>query len=461
MTDTEPAEAPVPPPATPPHKRRTFLFEAARLVAANFFNSAMQVCIGIATIRIWGVEARGQIETVLALPGLLSIIFDLGLGRAMPYMIGKKLAPMDRLVSTTIILWAAVSAVGVGIVLAYAASPFMDPAPNLWLVLALAYLPLRLFGGIIIGFCVGVQRLGFLASFSWIREPLTLAMLLGLAAFPALRQPEDAWVRIFALNFGFLLTMGMGIWLMHQYTRVTLTFDRALLAETSKRSFTFGLGPLCLELLQHTPSMLLTVSIFAVPKGDIGNYTVGTAIAMLLMQLAYAVGHVLMSRSVHTTDHDSHAHARRTFRLIRVGVIGALAIGCCMAIVAPFLVPLVYGRDTSRAAWIMMILIPGVVGFFALHTVSTDLIGRGRALTVAAVAGPALVLNIGVCAAYTIPTFGIWGAATTTAVSYIAAACAMVAVYLRISGVPAHEALTPRVADFPIEQVLARLRRGI
>jgi O-antigen/teichoic acid export membrane protein len=146
--------------------------------------------------------------------------------------------------------------------------------------------------------------------------------------------------------------------------------------------------------------------------------------------------------------------------LLRVGVIGASGMGACMAAVAPWLVPLVYGKDTSMAPWIMMILLPGIVGFFALHTLSTDLIAKGRPGLVAAVAGTALVLNASVCILYAIPTHGVWGAAVTTSASYLFAAASMLVVYLRVTRVPLREAVVPRLADFPIEQVLGRIRRA-
>ena len=452
---------PPPPPSAdntrPAPVRRSFLFEAVRLSGANMFGSFMQVLIGIATIRIWSVEARGHIEVAIALPSMLSIVFDLGLGRVLPYMIGKQHAPIGRLLSTTFILWLTVSVIGVGVVIWYHTSGLAETVPSLWLTLAILIIPFRLFVGIVNGFCVGVERLGFKASLPWIREPIVFAVLLGLAAFPALRQIEDAWIRILSINLGYAITSGMGIWLMTRYARISLKADPALLRDMSVRSVTFGIGPLCLDLLQFTPSLLLTFSVFAVPAAAIGNYTVGAAMAMLLMQLAYASGHVLMSRSVNATD--MHAQSRKALRLVRVGVVGASLMGVVMAIGAPILVPLVYGADTDRAPWIMMILLPGIVGFFALHTLSTDLIARGKPGVVAIVAGAGLTMNIAVCSAYSIPTYGIWGAAATTAAIYIVTAIAMIIVYVRITGVPLREAITPRVADFPIQQVVGRFRR--
>lgn len=443
-------------------RRRSFLFEAARLASANFFTSFIQVLVGIATIRIWGVDARGDIEKVLALPGLLSIVFDLGLGRAMPYTIGRKLAPLQTVVSTTLIMWIVAAVIGAGICAGYAGVVYSVSSdwahiPPVWVVLAIAYLPLRLFAGVILGFCVGVERMGFFAGLMWIRDPLALALLLGLAAVPALREPEHAWIRIATMDFGFLFTAALGLWLMSRFVRVTLAIDRKVLGEMTHRSVTFGLGPLFLDLLQNTPSMLLTVAIFAVPEGDIGNYTVGTAIAMLLMQLAYAVGHVLMSRGVNTDDHE--AQSRKTLRLMRVGVLGATGLGLGMMATAPILVPLVYGPGTNKAPWITVMLVPGIVGFFALHTLSTDLIAKGRALVVARVAGAALAVNIATCSLFSIPMFGVWGAAGTTATCYVVAAAAMLIVYTRITGIGIRDAVTIRPDDLPIEQVLGRFRR--
>jgi O-antigen/teichoic acid export membrane protein len=455
MTQAPVAGAPVP----PAPRRRTFLFEFARLASANFFAAFIQVCIGIATIRIWGVDARGRIEVVMALPSLMSILFDLGLGRALPYTIGRKLAPMQTIVSTTLIMWIVASALGAGICLAYASSQPWDDIPKVWIALAIAYLPLRLFAGVILGFCVGVERISTFTKLIWIREPIALALLIGLAAFPGLRAPEDAWVRIATINIAFLLTAALGIRVIAAHSRFTLAVDRRVLGEMTHRSMTFGLGPLFLELLQYTPSMLLTISVFAVPPGDIGNYTVGAAIALLLMQVAYALGHVLMSRSVNSEDHD--AITGKTLRLLRVGVVGATVMGLGIMATAPVVVPLVYGPGTFKAPWITVLMVPGVVGFFGLHTLATDLISKGHAMVVARVGGVALAANIGICALYAIPAHGIWGAAASTAAIYIIAAGAMLVVYTRVTRVTIREAITIRSDDLPVAQIVAGLRRRI
>jgi len=445
-----------------PHmpKRRTFLFEAVRLASAQFFSTFIQVCIGIATVRIWGAAARGNVEAALAVPGLLTLVLDQSLGRSLPYMIGRKFAPLDRIVSTTLIMWIGVSVLASLVALVYATTPLMKPGISMfWVWLGILYIAPRLFFVILTGFCVGVERIGFVAKLLWVREPLTLAVLLGLAAFPAMRHPENGWARIFAMDVGVIFSTIVGFWLISRYAPLTLRFDKKLFGQMAHRTVTFGIGPMLLDLLQNTPSMLLTISFLAVPARDIGNYTVGAGIAMLLMQLGYATGHVLMSRSVNTQDHD--AQTRKTLRLFRVGFTGAAFLGVGMIATGWFLVPLVYGPGIDKGASIMMLLVPGTAAFFGVHTLATDLIAKGHARAVAIVAGPALTLNVLVCCLFAIPRFGVWGAAGSSTFFYILTGIGMLVLYTRVTGAGLRDAITIRLADFPIDQVLARIRRGI
>ena len=437
-------------------RRRSFLFEATRLMAANGVHAAVMVCVGIATIRIWGVEVRGDIQMAMAVPGMLSVLFDLGLSRALPYMIGRKVGSLERVTGAAMSLWLAASVVAIVIVIAYYASPAMTSLPILWLVLAAAMIPLRLFASLANGFAVGVERVGFLAKVVWFRAPIQLAVVLTGGVLLGLSAPEYGWIRVAATVLAFAVGGVLGLFLIARWTRIHLSWDWRLVGETTKRSFVFGIGPLFTELTMLMPGMLITLTFFAssVTRGEIGVFTVGSSIAMLLFQVAQAVGHVLMSRSVNATDH--RAQAVKTARLVRVGLAGAVPAATCMWIVAPVLVPLVYGRDVAHAATVMRYMLPGVVAFFVLHTLAVDLTGKGRAWLVAAVTGPMMLTTVGVDCLYAIPRFGIDGAAIAASAIYIVSACALLVVYGRATGLTFYEMCRPHRDDLQVWHAVRR-----
>jgi O-antigen/teichoic acid export membrane protein len=441
--------------------RRTFLFEVSRLLTTNAMHAVLLVSVGIATVRIWGIDARGWVQVAMAVPGIAALVFDLGLGTALPYMIGRRVAPLRRIAGAALSMWMITSTLGILLSVGYFLSPGGPDLAPIWVVVAVAVIPLQLFSSLANGFAVGVEEVGFLSKVPWVRDPMMLTLVLVFGLGLGLRDPSLAWLRILAQVIAFGVGLVMGLRLLWRHTRgPTLTWDGRLVGETLHRSAVFGLGPLFLQLNQQGPAMLITLAAFSVPKAHIGNYTIGAAIAMLLFQVAFAAGHVLMSRSVNATD--NRAQALKAARLARVGIAVLIPTAAGMAVVAPWLVPLVYGRDVNIAATVMQLLLPGIVSYFVLHTFSVDLTAKGRAWLVAMVTAPMLGASVAVNALWAIPSHGVRGVAAAVSAVYILGACVMIVVYARATGLTLMEVVRPHRDDLEVWHKFraGALRRG-
>jgi O-antigen/teichoic acid export membrane protein len=97
--------------------------------------------------------------------------------------------------------------------------------------------------------------------------------------------------------------------------------------------------------------------------------------------------------------------------------ISAAAVICVVAILAPVLIPVVFGRGYQSAVVALWLLSPGAV-FLALNQVLANLLqGRGRPLVISVSEGVGAVCTVALLAIL-IPLYGIRGAAIASTVAY-------------------------------------------
>jgi O-antigen/teichoic acid export membrane protein len=446
----------------PAPARRSFLYEVVRLLASNMGSTAMLVLVGIATARIWGDEGRGMIAAAMSVCGIVIPVLDLGVNKALPYMVGRREDSRDRVLRAAFTLWALTSTLGVLVALVYFLTPLQKPLPWYFLALAAYMIPQRLFEAYAKGYALGVERIGFLSRLIWVRDPLTLALVLGLGLAIGLGRPETAWLQIASFAVACTAATVMGLRMMSSFGRVRPIAERRLLGMILRRMVVFGLGPMLMIIPPRVDVFLVSLAGYRVPFGLIANLTVGTATAMLILQMSNTVGNVLMSRSVNTLDH--LGQARKTARLVRIGMLGSVPGGIAMALLAPYVVPLVYGPGFAQAGPVIQLLSPGVVMYFMAWTYAVDLIAKGRPWLVTAVMLPTQIVATAVKAWWAIPAFGVFGAAATTSASHLVAAVGMLAVFKHASGLTFREILRPHRDDlkfggaFSTERILARYR---
>ncbi|MEX2247617.1 MAG: oligosaccharide flippase family protein [Dehalococcoidia bacterium] len=193
----------------------------------------------------------------------------------------------------------------------------------------------------------------------------------------------------------------------------------------------------------------------------VGVYAVGASMTEALFVLANAVALVLMPRLT-SADADDVAWmtpvACRNMLLVAAG--GAVGL----AVVAPVLVPGVFGDEFERSVDALWWLLPGTVALCGSKVLTSYIFSRGRPLVNTGITAVSLVVTL-VADFALIPVFGVNGAAAASSLAYGAHFAAALYAYGRISGQPVLEAVIPRPADGrlygdALRGALARISRG-
>lgn len=165
-----------------------------------------------------------------------------------------------------------------------------------------------------------------------------------------------------------------------------------------------------------------------VPPADLGRYAIAVSLTMLPMPFVSAIGYVAFPRLA------SQARATAATRhMQRLAVLGSAGLATAMvvplAVVAYWLVPLVFGAGYRGAVPLLWILSPGAV-CLACGQVTVDLLrGRNRPLFAARAQGLAAVFTVVLLFAL-LPVVGVASAAIASTVAYGVALGAMLH-YLR------------------------------
>lgn len=161
-----------------------------------------------------------------------------------------------------------------------------------------------------------------------------------------------------------------------------------------------------------------------VPPADLGRYAIAVSLTSLPIPLVSAIGNVAFPRLA-ATPAVTEATRRMQLRAI-VGSAG-LAAGMLvpLALVAHWLIPLVFGPGYRGAVPLLWILTPGAI-FLACGQVVGDLLrGRNQPVVVAWAQGLAAVFTVALLIAL-LPMFGVSAAAIASTVAYGLALAVMV-----------------------------------
>jgi len=154
----------------------------------------------------------------------------------------------------------------------------------------------------------------------------------------------------------------------------------------------------------------------AVPPATLGRYAIAVSCTLLPIPLVSAIGNVAFPRLASRNRVDGLAR--------RMQWLGILGSGCAAAVmlvpldlVAPWLIPRVFGPGYAGVVPLLWILTPAGV-FLACNQVTGDMLrGRKRPLVVARAEGLAAVFTVILLIAL-LPVAGVYGAAIASTVAY-------------------------------------------
>lgn len=154
----------------------------------------------------------------------------------------------------------------------------------------------------------------------------------------------------------------------------------------------------------------------AVPPADLGRYAIAVSCTLLPIPMVSAIGNVAFPRLASRHRVDGLAH-----RMQWLGIWGS---ACAAAIslvpldlVAPWLIPRVFGPGYAGVVPLLWILTPAGV-ILACNQVTGDMLrGRNRPMVVARAEGLAAVFTV-ILLVILVPVVGVYGAAIASVVAY-------------------------------------------
>ena len=184
----------------------------------------------------------------------------------------------------------------------------------------------------------------------------------------------------------------------------------------------------------------------AVPPAVLGRYAIAVSCSLLPIPLVSAIGNVAFPRLASRQRVDGLA-ARMQWLGILGSACAAAAALVPLDLVAPWLIPRVFGPGYAGVVPLLWILTPAGV-FLACNQVTGDMLrGRKRPLVVARAQGLAAVFTVILLVAL-LPVAGVYGAAIASAVAY---GVALVMMLLSLRRLPS-EGSGPRHRKRPADE---------
>jgi O-antigen/teichoic acid export membrane protein len=383
---------------------------------------------GLLLARALGPTQRGDLVTILQWPATIGALASFGITQSTVYWVSR-----SRNRSVPVMSTAVAASLVTGLLIA-GLSPWIaglvarnsDVRTDLAIVLALT--PIYITGGVWAAALQAtsisrwnvtrsMQPILYLVSVLvlWGLGRLTLVTVVGAFAVSLIAQTSYAAIaarrtigphgRPEATLLAPLYSYGAKVWLASVPQLVTINVDQLILSVMP-----------------------------AVAAAQLGNYTVAVSLSWLALPAATAFGSVAFPRIAGLAGAGTTMRIERD-SLIGAGVTAAATVGV-ICVLAPALVPTLFGPGYHDAIFALWLLAPGTI-FLALNRVLGDVLqGHGKPLIRSAgeALGAALTL---VLLFALIPTYGIRGAAITSSIAYAA-----VFVFLLVALLRARSAMT-------------------
>lgn len=399
--------------------------------------------IGILVARALGAEGKGYLSLLQQFSGIAALVLGLGFGGANAYFVGRKKSSGAEALWDSLAFTAAVSVMGVPLVVAgiRAFVPALDAVSTEVVVMAALTIPFTIASGLVTGILVGQGRIRGQAL-AQITSAI-VAVSLVAALFVSGRATIGVVVLASLIAVTTLTIVTVAQTGVRRVERPSLERLRNRWGYARRSYITTVTG--YLEMRQD----LLLLGILS-SATSVGVYSVAASVAELLWYAPQVTTAPLMARALQE-DAASGATVTATITRLIVAMM-ALATIVLIFILRPVIVA-IFGAEFAPASTVFLILAPGIVAVGVSSQLQTYLAAQG--LLYPGMTTAMLLLNLGLNVA-TIPTFGYYGAAAATAISYTLGGSYIVRRFVRETGLPVSDVLMIRGAD--LQLVSAALR---
>jgi O-antigen/teichoic acid export membrane protein len=405
--------------------KRMFSRDVVGVFNSNVFSLICGLLLSVLLTRELGPEGFGLFSSLVVIPVIVVSITNLGIRGATIFLLGQKKYGEKEIISAIMALLVLSSLAGI-IISFIAYQVYDDPGFTLLLIsLVLAVIPFRLAVIYIGGIFIGKEEIKKANQLNW---PINLVNL-ALAAVLVWGMKYDVTGAVIA---GLIANIAVAVYSfieLRKCCRISVGFNFPIIKKLFGMGILYSASFFIIQLNYRIDIILLEKMK---DLQEVGFYSLGVNIAEQLWQIPMAVSIVLFSRTANAENPSEMTS--RTLRLARASLILAVLVSIGIVVIAPWIVPAVFGKEFLPSVILLQMVLPGIVMLVIFRVLSGQLSGMGKPQLSIYIFVPALILNI-VLNLLLIPGYGGLGAAIATNISYLFGAIGYWIVFARFTGV--------------------------
>ncbi len=418
----------------------SFLGHVNIVMFTYVLDGALSFAAGVLVARALGPGGRGAFSLFIVSTAIVQMVLGIGFGNAALYFINKRELALRDVMSAAHVVALGALAITAGIVGAiapWAGDSVLGEHISPWLLIVAV--PMLIYASALRVLLQALSR--FVAmGFATIVQPVVMLAL--VAADYRLGDPSPARMVAFwiasngATALASLILLGVANVNLAHIVRPRWAVLRKL-----ARFGVQGEAGNILQLMNYRLDQYLVRAF--VGLAGVGIYAVAASMTEAVWMVANAVAIVLQPRLTSADVDDARwmapVAARNTI-LIAAAAAGALAV------IAPLLLPALFGDAYDGVVTALWLLLPGTVALAGSKVLTSYIFSQGRPLVNTMITTASLVVTL-VALVALVPPFGVNGAAAASSIAYAAHLGAALYAYRRISGQPVLEAVIPRPSD--------------
>ena len=420
--------------------RKSYFRDILSVFGSNLSVTISNLVIGVILSRVLGAAGFGLYSSIIVVPVIVIGFTQLGIRRSTIYHIGRKDIDENNLASALILLWFYTSFLSImicGMVFFFSYSQPYDPLMVVLVLLTIPLLLMNLFAG---GIFLGKEEILRANIINAGPTLLTLVLTILCVWFMKL-SVLGAFMGIFVANFLMFFFVYRTIIGEYRY-KITWKYHEPLMKSMVKLGLVNAVAIFVMQL-NYRMDVLMLKKLSTLEQ--VGFYSVAIQIAEQVWHIPYAIETIILSRSANTDDDEGVT--RIVSSIFRLSMLASLAASVLIFYIAPFLIPLIFGKDFMPSVPMIQAVLPGVLILVGFRILNSRLTGKGKPEVAIYTFVPALVVNF-IANLFMIPKFGGMGAVWSTNISYTLGSIAFLIVYSRKIKMPISEILLFKKSDF-------------
>ena len=388
--------------------KRSYFHDIMSVFGSNLAVTACSLLIGILLSRILGATGYGLYSSIIVVPIIVIGFTQLGIRRATMYHLAAKKLPEDNIVSAVFILLLLTSLLSIlisGLVFLFSESKKADPLILVLIMLSLPFVLCNVFAG---GIFMGKQQI--LRANILNAGPTFLNLIFVILFVWVLKlSVRGAFIALFLGNICMFCFV---FYIIRKSYHITWKYHEGIMKSMVRLGIVFALSIFIMQLNYRVDIILLKKYS---TLEQVGLYSLAVQIAEQLWHVPSAIEIIVLTRSA--AANDDQASNRTVASIMRVSFLISILFGIVVYLLAPVLVPLIFGMGFVNSIPMIKGILPGVLMLVIFRILNSRLAGMGKPQVAIYSFIPALIINL-ILNLLWIPQYGGMGAVWATNASY-------------------------------------------